>query len=116
MRRKDCTSLALISLKRKMSRLGKAISQFQESLRAIAIRDGPASRFELHRARLAVWRVVDELKVFGKSEEQVLAFVKCLADDTGVQPCEHGVAGCIAPWCIERYYRVRTRFSRRWTG
>src|SRR5215813_7365655 len=95
-----------------MSQLGEATTRFQESLRAIATHDTPASSFELHRARFAVWHLVDVLKALGESEQYTLAFAQYLAVDAGVQPATHAVAGCLVPWCIERYRSPSRRSGR----
>jgi hypothetical protein len=52
-----------------------------------------------------VWAAVDELRVNGRTCERVVALVKVLAAEGGLDEAHAPEAlGDIAAWCVQRYY------------
>jgi len=55
--------------------------------------------------RDAVWAAVDELRVNGRTCERVVALVRVLAAEGGLDEARAPeVVGDIAAWCVQRYY------------
>jgi hypothetical protein len=55
--------------------------------------------------RDAVWATVDELRVHGRTCERVIALIKVLAAEGGLDEAHApAVVDDIVAWCVQRYY------------